>query len=310
MMSKSNNPRSNPKLPRLARAAAVALALGSALGCTAYATYKPPVPPDCSVMNAYDIDTIDAEFMMAWSSKDGTPDASMSTDAGTLADGPLCGDTNVLVVNANHNNDWGSLFGFYAFGRKDESTREGLSFWARAPGNTGKAFTVLLDDLNTYDPYVKCTADGGTVLPPGDAGAFCTTYCNLDAGSTGTPTIYDPSSGMILSSGTSVAPPPANACGNEYSTEVVVTGNWQFYTIPFDQFQQTPSKPNRVPNAVFTETGTAPGTTLLTSAIMNMIFRFPKESAEDLWLSHLGFYSRKVAGAPAADGGVDRCSGC
>ena len=304
----SDDSRSKVRLPRLARAAAVALALGSALGCTAYATYKPPVPPDCSLMNAYDIDNIDAELTMAWSSKDNTPDGSISTDAGTLPDGPLCGDGNVLVVKGSHANDWGSLFGFYGFGRKDESTREGLSFWARAPGNTGKAFTLLLDDLNTYDPYVSCTPDGGTVLPPGDAGPFCTTYCTLDAGATGTPPTYDPN-GNILSSGTSVPPPPANACGNEYQTEVVVTRDWQFYTIPFDQFQQQ-AKPNRVPNGVFTETGTVPGTPLMTSAIMNMIFRFPKESPEDLWISHLGFYRKKVVGAPAADGGVDRCSGC
>jgi hypothetical protein len=303
----SNNLRSNVRSPRLARAGAVALAFSSALGCTAYSTYKPPVPPDCSVMNAYDIENIDAELTKAWSSKDNT-DGSISTDAGTIPGGPLCGDGNVLVVKGDHDNDWGSLFGFYAFGRKDESTREGLSFWARAPGNTGKAFTLLLDDLNTYDPYVSCTPDGGTVLPPGDAGAFCTTYCTLDAGASGTPPTYGPD-GTLLSSGTSVAPPPANACGNEYSTEVVVTGDWQFYTIPFDRFQQA-HNPNKVPNAVFTETGSAPGTTLMTSAIMNMIFRFPKESAEDLWISDLGFYSKKAVGAPAADGGVDRCSGC
>jgi hypothetical protein len=306
----SNNPRSNVRLPRLARAGAVALALASALGCTAYSTYKPPVPPDCSVMNLYDIDNIDAEFMMAWNSKDNTPGSTMGTDAGTIADGPLCGDGNVLAVKGDHNNDWGSLFGFYAFGKKDESTREGLSFWARAPGNTGKGFTILLDDPNTYNPYAgaTCTADAGSV-PPGDGGSFCTTYCTLDAGAGGTPPTYGPD-GTLLSSGTSVAPPPANACGNEYSTEVMVTRDWQFYTIPFDQFQQTPSKPNRVPNAVFKETGTVPGTPLMTSAIMNMIFRFPKESAEDLWLSHLGFYRKKVAGAPPADGGGDRCSGC
>ncbi|HSY39320.1 MAG TPA: hypothetical protein VLA79_07320, partial [Polyangia bacterium] len=234
----SNDSRSNVKLPRLARAAAVALALGSALGCTAYATYKPPVPPDCSVMNAYDIENIDSEFMMAWNSKDGTPGGSMSTDAGTNPEGPLCGDANVLVVKGDHNNDWGSLFGFYAFGKKDESTREGLSFWARAPGNTGKGLTILLDDPNTYDPYVSCTVDGGTVLPPGDAGANCTTYCTLDAGMGGTPPTYDPSNGMVLSSGTSVAPPPANACGNEYQTELALTADWHFYTIPFDRFQQ------------------------------------------------------------------------
>jgi hypothetical protein len=149
---------------------------------------------------------------------------------------------------------------------------------------------------------------GVVSVPPGDGGSFCTTYCTLDGGVGTMPTTYGPD-GVILSSGTTVAPPPANACGNEFQTEVQVTQDWQFYTIPFDRFQQV-HNPNKVPNGVFTETGSAPGTPLMTSAIINMIFRFPKESAEDLWISHLGFYRKKAAGAPAADGGVDRCDGC
>jgi hypothetical protein len=288
----------NVKFSRLARVGALALAWGGALACTPYATLKTG-PVDCSAASAYQVNNIDAVFSMSWISNDSTPGSVMTADVESIPGG-LCGDTTALVVRGSHNNDWGSAFGFYSFGKKDESTQVGLSFWARAPGNTTKGFTILLDDPNTYDPYVTCTPGGATILPPGDAGANCTTYCTLDAGLGVMPPTYD-SNGMPLSSGTLTAPPPANACGNSYQTELLVTGDWVFYTIPFDMFQQT-LDPNKVPTTTFTETGSAPGTTLLTSAIMNMVFRMPKEGAIELWIDQLGFYRQKAAGDASGDG--------
>jgi hypothetical protein len=285
-------PRRRPGLRAPSFAALACLALGATAGCTAYSTIK-SVPLDCSAENAYDIDNIDAEFSMAWTSADGSPGAAISAAVAAIPDGPRCGDTTALVATSNNCNDRGSLFGFYAFGKKNESTKEGVSFWARAPGNTGKAFTMLMDDANSYDSLASCGPDGGVVPPPPDSGIFCTTYCNLDAGATNMGTVVDPSTNMVLSSGTSVAPPPSNSCGNDYQAVVTVTSDWRFYTIPFDRFQQQPN-PNRVPNATFTESGTAYGTPLLTSAINNMTFRFPKESAEELWIDHLGFYGKKT----------------
>ncbi len=294
----SNKPRSSVTL---ACAAAVALSLGSALGCTAYSTYK-PVAIDCSLEGAYDIDSIDAEFSMPWASPDQmNGGATMTAGLETIPDGPFCGDTSAFAVHGNNNNDWGSLAGFFAFGKKDESSREGLSFWARAPGNVGKAFTILIDDINTYDPYVTCTADAGAI-PPGDAGANCTTYCASDGGTT--VTIMVDQNGTPIGSGTSGTVYPPNACGNSYQTVVLVNGDWRFYTIPFSKFQQL-ADARRVPNSALSEMGSASGTSLLTSAIVNMIFRFPKGSAVELWIDHLGFYRHKGWAPPGREGGVD-----
>src|SRR5262249_52390613 len=123
----------------------------------------------------------------------------------TIPDGALCGDTMALhVAGPGYYNDWGAVFGFYSFGKKVETTREGLSFWARAPGSTSKGLTILLDDPNTYNPGASCT-DAGQIVPPGDAGANCYTYCSADGGSTSSGPIVDTTTGMVLSSGTSTA---------------------------------------------------------------------------------------------------------
>ena len=276
-----------------------ALSVAAAAGCSPYSTYR-NVPVDCTEESAYDVNLLDStEFSMAWTSKDGSPNAAMTADVETIPEGPLCGSTTALVARGGGNNDWGSLFGFYGFGKKDESTQEGLSFWARAPGNTGKGFTILMDDSNTYNPSAMClVADGGALppVPPApDSGIACTTYCSFDggvpAGFSGP--IID-TSGNVLSSGTLVAPKPTNACGNDYQVVWKVSSDWAFYTIPFDMFQQQ-AQPDRVPNALFTA-GTATGTAMVTSSILNMTFRFPKESAIELWIDHLGFYRHKQDG--------------
>ncbi|HLK90932.1 MAG TPA: hypothetical protein VKZ18_13625 [Polyangia bacterium] len=270
------------------------LPVAAAAGCSAYPTYK-NTPIDCTVESAYDVNLLDStEFSMAWTSADGSPHASMTADVENIPEGPLCGSTTALVARGGGNNDWGSLFGFYGFGKHDESGQEGLSFWARAPGNTGKGFTVLMDDSNTYDPNATCTADAGVVPPKPDSGIACSTSCTLDGGSAASGTVIDTATGAVLSSGTLTAPKTPNECGNDYQTVTTVTGDWKFYTIPFAMFQQQP-QPDRVPNAVFTA-GTSPGTAMVTSSILNMIFRFPKESAIELWIDHLGFYRHKQDG--------------
>jgi hypothetical protein len=273
---------------------ALVLALVGAAGCTAYSTYK-NLPVDCTVQNAYDLDNIDTEFNMTWSSSDSTTDAAPKPDLETIPGG-LCGDTTALVARGGYYNDWGSLFGFYSFGNKNESTREGLSFWARAPGDSGKGLTILMDDVNSYDPYVTCPVDAGATIlpPPPDSGVYCTTHCTYDAGTGGTGTVLD-QNGNILSSGVLTTPPQPNQCGNDYQVQLSLTSDWRFYTIPFSQFQQT-KNPNMVPNDVFTEIGSAPGTRLVTSAILNMIFRLPRNAAYELWFDRLSFYRKKAPG--------------
>jgi hypothetical protein len=59
-----------------------------------------------------------------------------------------------------------------------------------------------------------------------------------------------------------------------------------------------------VANDVLTKTGSAPGTTLLTSTLVNLTLRIPKEANLELWIDNLGFY-RKKGLASGNDGGVD-----
>jgi hypothetical protein len=292
------------------RWAVLSLALAGVGGCSAYATKK-DLPIDCTVQNAYDVDKIDTtNFGMTWSSHDKTTDAGWTTgDAGpppngiltavqTIPDGPICGDATALhAASYNYYNDWGAVFGFWGFGTKVETTREGISFWGRAPGNTNKTLTILLDDPNTYNPHASCTMPG-QIIPPGDGGANCTTYCTPDGGVSATGPITD-GNGNVLSSGTSTVPLPANGCGNSYQTSLVLTADWRFYTVPFASFHQQIT-PDAVPNAALTQVGPlAPLTYLVTPWIWNMTFRVPKATPFDLWFDRLGFYSPKGPG----DGG-------
>jgi hypothetical protein len=200
------------------------------------------------------------------------------------SDAGRCGSTKSLVIRSAGCNDWGSLAGFNSLGSppKDESAREGVSFWARAPGNTSKSFSLLLDDINT------ATEDPSTV----DISIRAPSNCLGADGGTGqqTATIRDTSGNVI--SGNSTGQPLPFQCGNSYHAGVVVTSDWQFYTIPWHAFTQD-AKPNRVPNALLTETGPVPGTGLLTSKLRYLVIRFPKEADAELWIDNLGFYSKK-----------------
>jgi hypothetical protein len=288
---------------QIARAGALLVVLGGAAGCAAYPTHKPPVPVDCTVENRYDIESIDAEFMMPWASPDQMNGGATMTAAVTpLPDGSLCGDTTAFLMQGANNNDWGSLAGFYSFGPHDESSRTGLSFWARISGNVDPTFNILIDDYNTYDPYITCTADAGAIPPIPDSGVNCTTYCTSDGGAGSTMVIQVDQNGTPISSGTSTVAYPSNGCGNAYQLQqpVVVTADWRFYTIPFYMFQQ-PHDARRVSsdNPSLNEQGTAPGTPMLTNRIDNMTFRFPKGGPVELWIDRLGFYRPK-----AGDGGA------
>jgi len=254
-------------------------ALGAA-GCGAYATIT-NLPIDCSVENAYQFEPSPFDPSTAYSSGDMTIGASITAMVGPIPDGALCGATTALEIKAHHNNDWGALVGFYAFTSgntyRDESAYEGLSFWARAPGPTGKGFTIEVSDANTFatDP---------------DAGTNCTNY-----GDAGTIQLYD-STGMLIPGAATAATPP-DACGNGYTTTMLVTAGWRFYTIAFSELHQG-AMPNRVPNGVL------PGTGLLTKQLMALVFRMPKGDDMDLWFAKLGFY-RKKGSATAADAGAD-----
>jgi hypothetical protein len=280
------------------------LGLGGVLVCSTYPTHKPTSPVNtCAAENGHDFQdppVDDFSDVHWWGSPDVVPDGGVPDGAAgkyvasapdptieTIPGGPLCGKyTKAGVFRASHNNDWGCLFGNWQFNdtetslARDASAWEGLSFWARAPGNTTKGFTILLNDDNTS----------------GNArGHFCRDY-GVDGGAAGLPssttTINDPSTGTpIVGSSTTRASYP-DECGNDYSVVVLVTSDWQFYTIPFSAFQQS-ATPNRVPNSVFSA-GNVPGTGLLTTNLRRLGLRFSKEAEMELWLTGFNFYSKKA----------------
>jgi len=264
------------------------LGLASAGGCEAYTTLK-DVPIDCTADDGYEFLTLGNNFDTVgdnafWGSGDSTPgkvvgdDASGDVAVRTIPDGPRCDSKAAVVLKAAGNNDWGCLFGSNNVGApRDASAYEGLSFWARAPGNTTKGFIVLMDDPNT------------AVI------TGLTHYCTDMGSTTAGPQIITASvDGQNVQTSSSVTRPTfPEECGNQYNAVMLVTSDWAFYTIPFARFQQI-ALPNRVPNAVLTNVGTAPGTALLTDQIYTIIIRFPKEATAELWLDNLAFYRKKT----------------
>jgi hypothetical protein len=199
------------------------------------------------------------------------------------------------VIRVSHHNDWGINCSFNSFADhttnpdgswwyfpRDESAWEGLSFWARAPGNTSKGFTLALDDANT-----TVNTKGGK----------CKAYNAADGGLGGSTinAALDPATGQVIS-GSAIASRQPDECennkGNSYTDVVTVTSEWVFYTIPWVQFAQQ-AFPNRVPNSVLTETGNVPGTGLLTNELFSLAIRPPKEVQFELWIDKLGFYRKK-----------------
>lgn len=264
------------------------LALASVGGCDPYTTLKNE-PVDCTADDGYEFLTLGNSFDTVgdnafWGSGDSTPgkvvgdDASGNVAVRNIPDGPRCDSKAAAVLRASGNNDWGCLFGSNNVGApRNASEYEGLSFWARAPGNTTKGFIVLIDDPNT------AVISG---LPH-----YCT---NMGSTTAGPQTITVSVDGQNVQTSSSVTRPTfPEECGNQYSAVMLVTSEWAFYTIPFAQFQQT-ALPNRVPNAVLTNVGTAPGTALLTDQIYTLILRFPKEATAELWLDNLAFYRKKT----------------
>ena len=269
------------------------LGLAGAGGCDPYPTLK-DVPIDCTADSNYEFDYLGTKPYLlgssaVWASGDSTPGAftgdpdsppaqSRSAHFETIPDGPRCDSDSAAVLRAGGNNDWGCLFGSNNVGApRNASEYEGLSFWARAPGNTTKGFIILLDDPNT------AVISG---LPH-----YCT---NMGSTTAGPQTITVSVDGQNVQTSSSVTRPTfPEECGNQYNAVMLVTSEWAFYTIPFARFQQT-ALPNRVPNAVLTNVGTAPGTALLTDRIYTLIIRFPKEATAELWLDNLAFYRKKT----------------
>lgn len=279
---------------------ASALGLGGLFSCSKYETYK-AAPIDCTTQDKYEmgteeneglIDDFSAAEMQWWSSADNL--GAVAVASTSMPD--MCGNSHAGVFLASHNNDWGCVFGMWGFNTdktkgRDASPWAGISFWARAPGNTTKSFTLILDDDNTYGVAKEEEATSGTKCRsyPTDGGvpgqATNTTVIATDPG-TGTP--------ITGSSNTRASYP--DECGNGYSVLVEVTSDWQLYTIPWRDFKQTAS-PNRVPNnSLAGPDGGADDieSMLLTFGLRNLTLRMPKEAEMELWMTRLAFYREKA----------------
>ncbi len=304
------------------------LAVGGALllgasglsSCSKYQTFR-GTGPDCTAEQDYNFwaqglpgDVLTLDDASTWfQAADYTPDGGVTAlDAGRstvayawpptneqipdLADAGLCTEySKAMVFRASHNNDWGGLFGNYQFGITplDASAWDGISFWARSPGETTKGFTFILDDDNTTAPTLD---SNGNLIP-----SFCTDYGGSSTtASPGSQPVNDVSTGATASSSATRVPYP-DECGNDYAVAVEVTTDWHFYTIPFSAFQQS-ALPNRVPNAIF-RAGDVPGTGLLRNRLRHPTIRMTREAEMELWIAHLALYSKKGSRKDAAVGG-------
>jgi hypothetical protein len=297
-----------PRAVGVAVASTLLLALGGVFTCSTYPTYK-GLPDDCAAVQEYELYSLDKDPLKGtrdltldntnnwYASPDYTPPAGAGvltnddaavkyvaftqlTAVDPIPDGPVCGITKATVLRASHNNDWGGMFGPWDFGTTPQNASDwtGIGFWARAPGNTTKGFTLSLADANTETDangglcHIYIT-DGGTAAQTGGGGES------------------NPLTGTTLSGSSATRAPYPDECDNGYTVAMQVTSDWRFYPVPFSEFQQTPG-PNRVPNSVF-DAGTVPGTGLLTSALRHFVFRMPRGAEGELWLARLAFYRKK-----------------
>jgi hypothetical protein len=275
-------------------------------------------PINCSADSDYEFDPNTVSTNMRCD-RDSTPDSGQSLPIPALIEGGgRCGINLALEISLVHNNDWGAHCPFTSFiinygtsdaGTstslpRDESAWEGLSFWARAPGNVSKGFTVYLDDANTTVMDINYTPGGHDKI-----------YSAADGGLGGSTinAATDPATGQVISGAAIASRQPdetGNNKGNSYYAVMLVTSEWVFYTIPWSRFTQQPY-PNRVPNSILTETGDVPGTGLLTNQLYGLTIGPPKEAPFDLWLDQVTFYRKKGHGpdagpdAPTAVAGPD-----
>jgi hypothetical protein len=212
---------------------------------------------------------------------DAAPPSSIPPVSMPIENGGICGAQYALFLQSSGHNDYGSGFGDYAFAGfnaggacgadggpvtaahyVDASAYEGLSFWARNPGETTKGVILELTDI--HSAQVTCPTAGQCVPYSNDAGSNM--YVTM--GGNGT-----------LPQGSSVASPqpPADACGNNFTYPLLTTGEWQLYTIPFSSFHQG-FQPDRARGG------------LDTAHLALMTIVVPKEAVIDLWVANLGFY--------------------
>jgi hypothetical protein len=228
-----------------------------------------------------------------------SPNGSMVIPATLIEGNGRCGSQYALLLEAHGHHDWGSTFGDYRIGGDyvntvfpiDVSQYEGIAFWARDPGYTSRyeGPTTKSIQLNLID--AEHTPGVATGFGQSFDGSVCTNYIfdgggitsipmNVATGST--PTGSQAVAGLVL---------PADACNNGiYSVPIVLSDEWQLYTIPFSAFTM-PALPNRAP------------TGLDVSHLMSFTISVPKEEQLELWIDDFGFYRTNANDGGTAEGG-------
>lgn len=259
---------------------------------------------DCSAGDAYEFSNISdftsgdsGWFLYADRTPGGVPNAAAGSNVLIQQVDPpgRCGDTGMVELRAYGHNEYGVGFGDWAhnaeISRANGTGYDGISFWARSPGNTDKTFMLYVDDGRTivFPPappegggLPEATSadrdlDGDGFVGAGDVARG--TRCRLppDA-SLSRPACYY---GGSLPPATATRVPEPDECGNQFHTYVTTTEDWQLYLLPWSQLKQWPC-PNRL------DGGIDP------ADIAQLQIKLVQGSNYDIWLDNIAFYRRRA----------------
>lgn len=262
--------------------------------------YKRPAASsvDCTVTDAYEFSPTPFALFEGGSSNwylytDGTPGGVPNPDAGSnvpVTQLNRCGSTGALELQAYGNNYWGAGFADWQHNAKSGEASgdgyQGISFWARSPGNTDKTFLLRVDDNRTFKTDTT-VPDGGVLsispgdqdldgdgsLGPGDIAAG--TNCQLPpAQSIGDPACYY---GGVQAPDAVTRVPQPGECGNPFHTYVTTTEDWQLYLLPWSRLVQWPC-PNRLAGGIDP------------AHIRKIEVRLEQGTHYDIWLDDIQFY--------------------
>jgi hypothetical protein len=259
---------------------------------------------DCAQVDAYEFRNISdftggqaGWFLYADATAGGVPDPTLTSNVAIVSLDPpgRCGDTDMIELQASGHNFYGTGFGDYVHNaegsRANGAGYEGISFWARSPGNTDKTFLLSVDDGRTIvlrppapDAGLLPVAtpadqdlDGDGFVGPGDIARG--TRCRLPPTETAVRVACYSSATLPPASATRV--PAPDECGNPFHTYVTTTDDWQLFLLPWDQLVQWPC-PNRLAGGIDA------------TDIAGFTIAFIQGSTYDLWLDNIAFYRRRL----------------
>jgi len=290
----------------LGRAAALLCCAGLlAAGCATRARLAAG-DVDCTQGDPYEFDPISLFnggmsqwYLYADNTPGGVPDPTVASNVAVVQLEPpgRCGDTGIIKLQASGHAFYGAGFGDYQHNPPGDSRAkgvgfEGISFWARSPGNTDKTFMLYVDDGRTIvlppppptDGGLRPEAtdqdqdlDGDGRVGPGDIARG--TRCRLPPPQAlGEPACYR---GGAQAPATPTRVPEPDECGNQFHTYVTTTEDWQLFLLPWDQLIQWPC-PNRLLGGIDH------------ADIAKIEIKFIQGSTYDLWLDNIEFYRRRV----------------